>query len=727
MIMQKRNLIIGLIFIVISAGLILNSDITPLLVPTQDAGVQRIPEMGPVYQGNLFIQELTAKKDFIYGIKVVLGNWEPVNDNDNVLFLADSSYRIVYTKKFTSKEIKVPDFYSFNFSKNLYLGKGSKYYVCVYSINGSQNNNIAIGRSEKNNTGKLYVSAIKGGDVITSLKRKDLFFEGGLCLKTYETDARGISWLKFLLLILSALIAVVILYFQRLAPFLQWLASAPDKIFLFISLSAGLLLVFITPPLQVPDENRHFYRAYQLSELNVYLYDETVPRSLTTLWDFSTRMNFRPLEKTTKNEIQSQSNTRLDPDDRIAVHTLEMVVPMIPQAFGIAIGRLFNASPLWLLYFGRILNLIAAILLIYFAIRISPVQKWVFFLLGLMPMTLYQISSLSYDAVSLSLTFFVIAFILNLAFNKQKIIRTTDLFILVVCCLLLAMCKLPYFIAGFLAILIPVTKLGSWKKYAAMLLCVIITMVIGTQIISFSRPWFKPSQSAQERLSLINQKPVPKSASDSVVAKVEARGISFDSRAQVNFIIDNKVKYLGIVFSTAEKAKWLWLQSCVGIFGWIDTFLPPGITWSYLLFLLLAATVIRDPLIKFGLFPRIVFLLLFTSGFFIILTGLYLYANDTGNEVIHAVQGRYFIPILPLFFLFFYNNWEFRQKIVKPVLQPEGKSKPDLKNLKQQPKKPGQEKFPVGNLLVLLIIVFTLISISVTFWLVLNRFYNPFT
>ena len=41
---------------------------------------------------------------------------------------------------------------------------------------------------------------------------------------------------------------------------------APQRFFLLTALTFGLLVIFITPPFQVPDEINHFYRAWQLSE-----------------------------------------------------------------------------------------------------------------------------------------------------------------------------------------------------------------------------------------------------------------------------------------------------------------------------------------------------------------------------------------------------------------------------------------------------------------------------
>jgi Predicted membrane protein (DUF2142) len=39
----------------------------------------------------------------------------------------------------------------------------------------------------------------------------------------------------------------------------------PDRLVLALGLAGGLLLVFVTPPFQVPDEPAHFFRAYQVA------------------------------------------------------------------------------------------------------------------------------------------------------------------------------------------------------------------------------------------------------------------------------------------------------------------------------------------------------------------------------------------------------------------------------------------------------------------------------
>ena len=50
------------------------------------------------------------------------------------------------------------------------------------------------------------------------------------------------------------------------ATFYKKILSFPERIFLLCGLTAGIILVFLTPPLQAADELAHLLRAYQVSD-----------------------------------------------------------------------------------------------------------------------------------------------------------------------------------------------------------------------------------------------------------------------------------------------------------------------------------------------------------------------------------------------------------------------------------------------------------------------------
>ena len=87
-------------------------------------------------------------------------------------------------------------------------------------------------------------------------------------------------------------------------------------------------------------------------------------------------------------------------------------VGYVPQAAGIAIGRLIGVEPLTAFYLGRLTNLLISIALAFFAIRLAPFGKPLFLLIGLLPMTMFELASLSCDALTISGAIFFTALLL---------------------------------------------------------------------------------------------------------------------------------------------------------------------------------------------------------------------------------------------------------------------------------------------------------------------------
>ena len=63
---------------------------------------------------------------------------------------------------------------------------------------------------------------------------------------------------------------------------------------------------------------------------------------------------------------------------------------------------------------------------------------------------------------------------------------------------------------------------------------------------------------------------------------------------------------------------------------------------------------------------KLICLLIFILGFGAVVTFDYVTWNAVGNLIINGIQGRYFIPFAPLFFLLFYgyNNIKFLNRNV---------------------------------------------------------------
>jgi uncharacterized membrane protein len=478
--------------------------------------------------------------------------------------------------------------------------------------------------------------------------------------------------------------------------------TSPTTAFLTLGLSFGLIFLSLTPPFQVPDEPAHFYRAYQVSEgqiisqkrlgecvgyTNKFHSDICVggllPTSLLTTVRSNKTIRFNPQNKQNPQDIFDLLHLPLEPQNRTFLKfpgsALYSPVPYLPQALAIALGRLTQASPLALMYAGRLFNLMAWLCLEYLAIRTAPICKWLLFLICLTPMSLFQAASLSADAVTNGLAHLLIAVFLKCALEEDVETRAGG-FCLYSCgfnrpliltlSLLLALSKQLYlpFLGMFLWV--PVRKFGNLKTYLltfSALLLICLTAVLSWSYIVKDLYAFNPTGS------------------------------------QISFILSHPLNFASILLNTLSVRGYDYLQEFIGKLGWLDTPLPPFHIWSYIAMLVIVAladsnsnvaltdgakaqlqtgakaqlqTGAKAQLQTLGLKPnykqltgiqKAVAFSIFAFNSLLMFILMYLSWNPVGAPVIEGIQGRYFIPLAPLLFLLIYNQ-NFHLPIKNPQL-----------------------------------------------------------
>jgi uncharacterized membrane protein len=412
---------------------------------------------------------------------------------------------------------------------------------------------------------------------------------------------------------------------------------SPNRVFIIIGLIFGLIFVFITPPFQVPDEYAHFYRAYQvsdgglISEKNDNRIGGMLPESLQTIMPPYIKLQRNSENKQQFKNISAALDLPLNPKNQtfygFANTALYSPIPYLTQSIGINIGKFLNLSPLILLYLGRISNLIIWIVIISFAIKITQICKWLFVILALTPMSLFLASSLSPDCLTNALSFLTISIFLYYSLGKKEVIKQGDLYIIFISTLLCTLSKNAYLTILVLYLLIPIKKIGSSKKYFSLFLLLILLNVIALA------GWF----------ILVNN-----------LYKPLIQGVL--PNKQLEFIFYNLIKYLYIVI----ESYWIhgrgFINSCIGILGWLDTPMPIFYYDLAIAMLFFFAFFDSNNQVNLRISQRLVLLVCVIGTLFIIATMMYMSWTPVGQEVIEGIQGRYFIPISPLIFLVFYNR-----------------------------------------------------------------------
>ncbi|MBL7205247.1 MAG: DUF2142 domain-containing protein [Desulfobacteraceae bacterium] len=415
----------------------------------------------------------------------------------------------------------------------------------------------------------------------------------------------------------------------------------PEKTFLLLGATFGALLVLFNPPFQAPDEAAHFYRSFQLSEFKIkadkhrkYQSGGYLPKSVAMLPLRAMKAFQQPGQKTmpTLYALIAQplaSHERMF--SSFASTAIYCPVPYLPQSMGILLGRQLDFSPLCLMYLGRAFSLAFWIGLVYAALKITPFFKWVFFLLALSPMCLFQASSLSYDGFTNGIAFLYIALILHYTFVKDFLGHKERVFFFLVSALL-ALSKLAYLPMMLLIGLIPTDKLGGKKVYWSFT----AIYVVSCAVLAFSWIWYTSDIY------------VPYSPNNA------------NPQAQLAFILNNPLEYLCVVANSMKYSGMnVFFRHFIGVLGQLTLMLPNWIYFSYFAALLLVALRDGKEGISLNYGNKLLIVLVLILNIALIFTMLYLSFNAPASDVIIGLQGRYLIPLGPLFFLLWYTTrWQ---------------------------------------------------------------------
>ena len=266
-------------------------------------------------------------------------------------------------------------------------------------------------------------------------------------------------------------------------------------------------------------------------------------------------------------------------------------------------------------------------------------------------MSLFINMSLSADIVTNLLSFILIAYILKLAYSKQAV-SIKNFAITSILIILLASAKLFYTPIILLFLLIPKEKFFNKKTYYIQL--------IGLFIISFGSVlfWSKIMNNLYLPYNMYNEQ-----FRDNVTIIKCA-----DMHVQMQYILKHGLYLMYVFVNSIIHSFDMYFQGYIGTFGWLDTLLP--LWFIYLSYAILFFVALTDGCndIRLKLKHKIILFLSFLVIISLILLSQHLIWDCVGGDIIRNLQGRYFIPVFPLFFMLFYKSNFNYAKIVIPLV-----------------------------------------------------------
>ena len=260
-------------------------------------------------------------------------------------------------------------------------------------------------------------------------------------------------------------------------------------LFVLIGGIVGLAFAFTTPSVGGTDEAQHLTRVALIDQgwlvppthgsvadaPHDYVLDgcfdaELADRVLTSLGDdihhWSAQFHNAPCGPTGAGRV-----------DLATPANVYSLVPYLPALVGFRAGRAVDGA-VGSIYGARIAQLAAFLALMWFAIRSTPWGKPLFFTLGLLPVVLQGAAAVSADPITNGLAFCVVALVLSLVDRSRTgTASTRDLVVLGAVVAGLALSKSAYVPFALLVLAVPTAAFGSTRRRVRSLAAILAVAV----------------------------------------------------------------------------------------------------------------------------------------------------------------------------------------------------------------------------------------------------------
>lgn len=416
----------------------------------------------------------------------------------------------------------------------------------------------------------------------------------------------------------------------------------------------GLFYMVVLAPFASPDEARHFAGAYRLSSqimgvqavADDAFYENATEKereyidrggNVLVREQDGEEILFSQISRDTYQIVLDRFFT-MDHSQGVTVRYESPVnttpVVYLPQALGIALARLLHLGYIPLVYLGRLFNLLAFTAIACLAVSIMPFRKEVLMAVSCLPMTLNLAASMSYDTMVIALSMLLIAWCFYLAYGKKEI-TTKDVVVLAMILVLLEPCKIVYLPIAGICLLIPAAKFPSKKRYWISVAAVIAVMAIAVFLTNHVvlSAWVGNT--------------------DNVIVWEGTPGYTLGD------VLKEPYQTFKIYYETLVTQLDYYQTTMLGGFlGNLDTDLSVPYFCLALLWIIMALSAVRvegeTAPVTWGQKAWIAVLLFL--GLCLVLASMLLGWTPKGYTYITGIQGRYFLPYLPLLLLLVFDR-----------------------------------------------------------------------
>lgn len=410
----------------------------------------------------------------------------------------------------------------------------------------------------------------------------------------------------------------LILFRERYAERIEWA-------FLNVSLILGALFIVAQPFLCSGwDEHIHFRSCYELAE---YGDQKKLPYSVQYLYQYQEDTKERigsyeenqDLARELNNYQNQYDSMRILPQDITNIRNVGYVF----QALFLKIGLLFHFDFTVLWIFGKFANVLLYSVVMFFAIRKTPVAKVLMCVTGLLPMAVYISSSYTYDVTVTAFLTLAAAIIIKAYYGAERNFTPREQILFIISVVAASAPKVVYIPFVILALFLPANRYAR-RKTVLVYRCALLlsaAAIIGLEALptltgsSSNGDSRGGSTSVSEQVRLIKHYPY-------TYIGILAREI-----------FGNILSYLDSysVLAHLGEAPCHLIMTLGLVFVWLTDRFENG-----------SRMIARRTSVRLrGLSLIVCFLIIC-----LIWTALYVQFTTVGSSVINGVQPRYFLPVL---------------------------------------------------------------------------------
>lgn len=405
-----------------------------------------------------------------------------------------------------------------------------------------------------------------------------------------------------------------------------------DNIFLLITSVIGTMMIFIITPGNVPDEPSHYVRSYIDSML---ISDEAkdnvkLPADINRFFNKFTHSVHKLDVKYSGISYMTEISRNIDysnSSDIVTNYQNTRYLSFLPYLLASIInfiGRNLNLPILIVFLVCRLGNFVISTILCYLAIKTTPKFKKIFAMLAIFPVFLQQAAGIDMDYLTNSVAFLFIANIFKYRFGDTEL-KIKDILLISGIGVALGLCKFGYFPILLLILLIPNSKFYSKKRAIVFKLALLILPIVISCAANFTAV-SNPNESTD--------------------------------KYTITSVLSNPINSAKICLKTFFKRfEADTFSGLINGFGWSTKYQLEISLWTFSAVSIIILFSDNEDSKDLRKKDRIIMIVVWAVIYLILYGVAFTEWTSIESGTINGLQARYFVPILPLFYIVISNNF----------------------------------------------------------------------